>query len=79
MNKTLLAIRIFFIALCAIASWLVCYTVEEWDHRRGLAAGATLLRPSAATYVREGANQGLLEPADSGGPTYNDVLGACTS
>ena len=37
MNKTLLAIRIFFIALCAIASWLVCYTVEEWDHRRGLA------------------------------------------
>jgi pseudomonalisin len=45
----------------------------------GLAAGATLLRPSAATYVREGANQGLLEPVDSGGPTYNDVLGACTS
>jgi uncharacterized protein YacL len=37
MNKTLLAIRIFFIALCAVASWLVCYTVEEWDHRRGLA------------------------------------------
>ena len=37
MNKTLLAIRFFFIALCAIASWLVCYTVEEWDHRRNLA------------------------------------------
>ena len=37
MNKTLLAIRIFFIALCATASWLVCYTVEDWDHRRGLA------------------------------------------
>jgi hypothetical protein len=45
----------------------------------GLAAGTTLLRPSAATYVREGANQGPLEPADSGGPTYDDVLGACTS
>src|SRR3954454_3955819 len=45
----------------------------------GLPAGATLLRPSAATYVREGANQGPLEPADSGGPTYDDVLGACTS
>jgi pseudomonalisin len=45
----------------------------------GLAAGATLLRPSAATYVREGANQGPLEPADSGGPTYDDLLGACTS
>jgi uncharacterized protein YacL len=37
MNKTLLVIRIFFISLCAITSWLLCYTVEEWDHRRGLA------------------------------------------
>jgi hypothetical protein len=45
----------------------------------GLAAGTTLLRPSAATYVREGVNQGPLEPIDSGGPTYDDVLGACTS
>ena len=43
MNKTLLAIRIFFIALCAIASWLVCYTVEEWDHRRGLAVAIGLM------------------------------------
>ncbi len=45
----------------------------------GLAVGATLLRPSAATYVREGATQGPLEPADSAGPTYNDVLGGCSS
>jgi pseudomonalisin len=45
----------------------------------GLAAGSTLLRPSTATYVREGVNQGPLEPIDSGGPTYDDVLGACTS
>jgi pseudomonalisin len=45
----------------------------------GLSAGSTLLRPSAATYVREGVNQGPLEPADSAGPTYDDVLGACTS
>ncbi len=37
MNKTLLVIRILFIALCAVASWLVCYTVEEWDQRRTLA------------------------------------------
>ncbi len=37
MNKTLLVIRILFIVLCAVASWLVCYTVEEWDHRRTLA------------------------------------------
>jgi subtilase family serine protease len=45
----------------------------------GLAAGSTLLRPSAATYVREGVNQGPLEPADSGGPTYDDLLGGCAS
>jgi uncharacterized protein YacL len=37
MNKTLLVIRIVFITLCVTASWLVCYTVEEWDHRRGMA------------------------------------------
>jgi uncharacterized protein YacL len=43
MNKTLLAIRIFFIALCVIGSWLVCYTVEEWDQRRGLAIGIGLM------------------------------------
>jgi pseudomonalisin len=45
----------------------------------GVAAGSTLLRPSGATYVREGVNQGPLEPADSAGPTDDDVLGACTS
>jgi uncharacterized protein YacL len=43
MNKTLLAIRIFFIALCVIASWLVCYTIQEWDHYRGLAMAVGLL------------------------------------
>ncbi len=45
----------------------------------GVASGSTLLRPSAATYVREGVNQGPLEPADSAGPTNDDLLGACTS
>ena len=43
MNKTLLTIRIFFITLCATGSWLICYTVEEWDHRRGLAVMIGLL------------------------------------
>jgi uncharacterized protein YacL len=37
MNKTLLVIRIFFILLCITASWLVCYTIQEWDHRRNTA------------------------------------------
>ena len=37
MNKTLLVIRFLFIALCVVASWLICYTVEEWDHRRNVA------------------------------------------
>jgi subtilase family serine protease len=45
----------------------------------GIAAGKTLLRPSGATYVREGVNQGPLEPADSGGPSYDALLGACSS
>lgn len=31
MNKTLLIIRAVFIALCAAAGWLVCYSVREWD------------------------------------------------
>ncbi len=43
MNKTLLSIRIFFIALCAVASWLVCYTVVEWDQRQGLAIAIGLM------------------------------------
>jgi uncharacterized protein YacL len=37
MNKTLLVIRIIFIALCVTASWLVCYTIQEWDDHRGIA------------------------------------------
>jgi len=45
----------------------------------GLTAGSTLLRPSGSTYVREGVDQGPLEPADSAGPSYDDVLGACTA
>ena len=43
MNKTLLAIRIFFIVLCVTASWLVCYSIQEWDHYRGLAMAVGLM------------------------------------
>jgi len=43
MNKTLLSIRIFFIALCAVASWLVCYSIVEWDQRQGLAVAIGLM------------------------------------
>jgi subtilase family serine protease len=45
----------------------------------GLAAGVSLLRPSGATYVREGVTNGPLEPLDSAGPTYNALLGACSA
>jgi hypothetical protein len=45
----------------------------------GVAAGSTLLRPNGATYIREGVNQGPLEPVDSGGPTYDELLGVCSS
>jgi uncharacterized protein YacL len=37
MNKTLLPIRLLFIALCAFGGWLVCYSIEEWDDYRVLA------------------------------------------
>ena len=37
MNKTLLVVRIVFIALCVTASWLLCYTIQEWDDHRVLA------------------------------------------
>lgn len=37
MNKTLLPIRILFVALCAAAGWLVCYTVRDWDDHLTLA------------------------------------------
>ncbi len=38
MDKTLLPIRLAFVALCAAAGWLVCYTIFEWDRYRVLAA-----------------------------------------
>jgi hypothetical protein len=34
MNATLLPIRIVFIALCAAAGWLLCYTIGDWDGNR---------------------------------------------
>lgn len=43
MQKTLIVIRILFISLCVTASWLICYTIEEWDHKRGLAMAIGLL------------------------------------
>lgn len=43
MNRTLLAIRVLFILLCAAGSWLVCYTIKEWDEYRWLAVAIGLL------------------------------------
>jgi uncharacterized protein YacL len=37
MKKTLLTIRLCFLALCVLGSWLLCYTIPEWDHYRGVA------------------------------------------
>lgn len=37
MNKTLLAIRLVFIALCTAGGWLVCYAISEWDDHRAVA------------------------------------------
>ena len=38
MDKTLLPIRLVFVALCTAGGWLVCYTIPEWDPYRGMAA-----------------------------------------
>jgi subtilase family serine protease len=43
----------------------------------GIAAGAQLQRPTAASYVREGVVAGPLEPVDSAGPTNDYVVGGC--
>jgi uncharacterized protein YacL len=49
MNKTLLPIRLFFLAVCAGGGWLVCYTIQEWDAYRlramtiGLLLGALVV------------------------------------
>ncbi len=37
MNRTLLVIRLVFLCLCVVGSWLVAYTVQEWDHYRWVA------------------------------------------
>jgi len=37
MNKTLLVLRIGFLALCVGVSLLLCYTIREWDHYRTMA------------------------------------------
>lgn len=43
MDKTLFPIRVVFIALCAAAGWLVCYSIREWDQYRVLAMTIGLL------------------------------------
>lgn len=43
MNKTLLPIRVLFIALSAAAGWLVAYTIREWDEYRVVATFVGLL------------------------------------
>jgi len=37
MQKTILALRLVFVALCAAAGWLVCYAIRDWDAYRTLA------------------------------------------
>ena len=38
MNKTLFPIRVVFVAVCAAAGWLVCYSITDWDKYRALAS-----------------------------------------
>lgn len=44
MNKTIFIVRLFFFSICVLGSWLVCYSVKEWDDYQLLAVGmGTLL------------------------------------
>jgi pseudomonalisin len=43
----------------------------------GVVNATQLQRPSAASYVREGAMAGLLEPVDNAGPANDYVVGGC--
>ena len=43
MRKTLLPIRLVFVAVCVASGWLVCYATEGWDNRRWLGALIGLL------------------------------------
>ncbi len=51
MNRTLLPIRVLFVALCAAAGWLVCFTEPEWDGHRTLAIGVGFLIGSLVVLV----------------------------
>jgi uncharacterized protein YacL len=42
MDKTLLPIRLVFVALCAAGGWLVCYAITDWDQYRGVAVAVGL-------------------------------------
>ena len=43
MTKNLLTIRILFLLLCGAGSWLLAFTIEDWDEYRVLAVAVGLL------------------------------------
>ena len=43
MNKTIFIVRLFFFILCVLGSWLVCFSVKEWDEYQLLAIGIGIL------------------------------------
>ena len=49
MDKTLLPIRLVFVALCAAGGWLVCYSISDWDHYWGVALACVTNKPIAIT------------------------------
>lgn len=42
-NKTLTVVRLVFLAVCVLGSWLICYTIKEWDRYRLVAMTIGLL------------------------------------
>jgi uncharacterized protein YacL len=51
MSRTIFIVRIFFFIVCVLGSWLVCFTVKEWDQYQLLALGIGVLLGSLVILV----------------------------
>ncbi len=51
MKKTIFIIRIFFFLVCVFGSWLVCFSVKEWDQYQLLAIGIGMMLGSLVILV----------------------------
>ncbi len=51
MKTTLITLRILFVVTCALASWLICLSIKEWDPYQFLALVIGILIGSLVVLV----------------------------